>query len=500
MDVVSNLALGFGYALTWANLGFCLIGVLFGTLIGVLPGIGPVATIAMLLPITYGLDPMSALIMLAGIYYGAQYGGSTTAILCNMPGEASSIVTCLDGHQMARQGRAGPALAVAALGSLFAGCVGTVVVAAVATPLGLFAQKFNSPDYFALMVLGLFSAVVMARGSILKAIAMIFIGLLLGIVGTDVNTGITRYTFGISDIWDGLPFLPLVIGMFGIVEIMLNLERTQERHLLTDRIENLWPSRKDFQESWRAVLRGTGLGAILGILPGGGAVLASFASYTLERKVAKDPSRFGKGAIEGVAGPESANNAAAQTSFIPLLTLGIPSNVVMALMMGALIIQGIAPGTIVIEKRPDLFWALVASMWIGNVMLVVINLPMIGMWVRLLRVPYRLLFPSIMIFSLIGVYTINNNITDVFFTAGFMMFGYLLIKFDCEPAPMVLGFLLGPLMEQNLRRSLIISDGDPSIFFTRPISLTLLILTFALVLLVVLPRFRRKREEAFQEV
>jgi TctA family transporter len=499
MDIFAHLASGFGSAISLTNLGFCFLGVLMGTLIGVLPGIGPLATIAMLLPLTYGLDPAAALIMLAGIYYGAQYGGSTTAILCNMPGEASSIITCLDGHQMARQGRAGAALTVAALGSLFAGCVGTIFVAAVATPLGLFAQKFNSPDYFALMVLGLFSAVVMARGSVIKAIAMILIGIMLGFVGTDVNTGITRYTFDIYDIWDGLPFLPLVIGMFGIVEIMANLERTQDRTMLASKIEGLWPSRKDFNESWRAVLRGTGLGALLGILPGGGAVLASFASYTLERKVAADPSRFGQGAIEGVAGPESANNAAAQTSFIPLLTLGIPSNVVMALMMGALIIQGISPGTILIEKRPDLFWALIASMWIGNAMLVVINLPLIGIWIRLLRVPYPLLYPAIMIFALIGIYTINGSITDIFFTAGFAVFGYLLLKFDCEPAPMILGFLLGPLMEQNLRRSLSISGGDPSIFVTRPISLTLLLATVALALLVVLPRVRRRREEAFQE-
>jgi len=498
VDLFANLATGFGNALSWSNLWFCLIGCLLGTLIGVLPGIGPVATIAMLLPITYGLDPMAALIMLAGIYYGAQYGGSTTAILANMPGEASSIITCLDGHQMARQGRAGPALATAALGSLFAGCVGTVVVAAIATPLGAFATKFNSPDYFSLMVLGLLSAVVMASGSVLKAIAMILIGLLLGIVGTDVNTGMTRYTFGISDLWDGLNFLPLVMGMFGIVEIMLNLERTMERAHLEGKIANLWPSRDDFDRAWRAVLRGTGLGALLGILPGGGAVLASFASYTLERRIAKDRSRFGKGAIEGVAGPESANNAAAQTSFIPLLTLGIPSNVVMALMMGALIIQGIAPGTAVIDKRPDLFWGLVASMWIGNVMLVVINLPMIGMWVRLLRVPYKLLFPSILIFCLIGIYTINNSVTDIFFTAGFTIFGYILYKCDCEPAPLVLGFLLGPLMEQNLRRSLVISNGDPMIFVTRPISLTLLILAFGIVLLVALPKIRKGREVAFQ--
>lgn len=499
MDIFANLATGFVNAVSLTNLWFCLLGCLLGTLIGVLPGIGPAATIAMLLPVTYGLDPMAALIMLAGIYYGAQYGGSTTAILVNMPGEASSIVTCIDGHQMARQGRAGAALAVAALGSLFAGCVGTLVVAAIATPLGTFASRFNSADYFALMVLGLIAAVVMASGAVIKAIAMICIGLLFGMVGTDVNSGTNRFTFGVSDLWDGIDFLPLVMGMFGIVEIMRNLEQVQERHVLTGKITGLWLSWQDFKESWRAVVRGSVLGTIIGILPGGGAVLSSFASYTMERRLAKDPSRFGKGAIEGVAGPESANNAAAQTSFIPLLTLGIPSNVVMALMMGAMMIQGIAPGSAIIEKRPDLFWAMVASMWIGNLMLVVINLPMIGLWVRLLRVPYRLLYPSIMIFCLIGVYSINNNVVDVYFTALFALFGYFLIKFDCEPAPLVLGFILGPLMEENLRRSLLISKGSPMIFINQPLSLTFLMLALGVLIVVALPKIRRTRETAFQE-
>jgi putative tricarboxylic transport membrane protein len=499
MDMFANLATGFVNAFSLMNLWFCLLGCLLGTLIGVLPGIGPAATIAMLLPVTFGLDPMAALIMLAGIYYGAQYGGSTTAILVNMPGEASSIVTCLDGHQMARQGRAGAALAVAALGSLFAGCVGTLVVAAVATPLGVFAARFNSADYFALMVLGLIAAVVMASGSVVKAIAMICLGLLFGMVGTDVNSGTNRFTFGISDLWDGLDFLPLVMGMFGIVEIMRNLEQVQERHVLSGKITGLWLSWRDFKESWAAVVRGSVLGTIIGILPGGGAVLSSFASYTMERRLAKDPSRFGKGAIEGVAGPESANNAAAQTSFIPLLTLGIPSNVVMALMMGAMMIQGIAPGSAIIEKRPDLFWAMVASMWIGNLMLVIINLPMIGLWVRLLRVPYRLLYPSIMIFCLIGVYSINNNMVDVYFTALFAVFGYFLIKFDCEPAPLVLGFILGPLMEENLRRSLLISKGSPMIFLNQPLSLTFLVISVAILFMVALPKIRRTRDTAFQE-
>ena len=472
LDVFNNLATGFAAAATLQNLGYALLGALLGTLIGVLPGIGPIPTIAMLLPITFGLSPLGALIMLAGIYYGAQYGGSTTSILANMPGEASTIVTCIDGHQMARQGRAGAALGVAALGSFFAGCVGTVFIA----------------------------AVVLAHGSVAKAIGMVLVGILLGLVGLDTNSSLPRYTFGISAIWDGIDFLPVVIGMFGIVEIIRNLEsRDLHRVPVGARLRDLWPSMKDFRDSWPAVLRGTGLGSLLGILPGGGAVLAAFASYTLEKKVARDPSRFGKGAIEGVAGPESANNAAAQTSFIPLLTLGLPSNAIMALMMGAMIIQGIEPGSAVMTKRPELFWGVVASMWIGNAMLLVINLPLIGIWVRLLSVPYRLLYPAILLFSIIGVYSTNTNVAQLVITAVFALFGYVLLRVGCEPAPLVLGFILGPLMEENLRRALVMSRGDPSIFVERPISATLLGLTVALVALIVLPQIRKTREKAFQE-
>ena len=499
MDILGNLAVGFTAAATLQNLFFCLVGCLLGTLIGVLPGIGPVATIAMLLPATYGLAPLTSLIMLAGIYYGAQYGGSTTAIMVNMPGETSSVVTCLDGYQMARQGRAGAALTIAALGSFFAGCVGTLILAGFAPILAAFSEKFTSVEYFSLMVLGLLSAVVMAQGSLVKAIAMIFVGLLFGLCGTDVNTGTVRYTFGVSELFDGIGFLPVVMGLFGINEVMVNLERPQHRDTFTSAIKSLWLTRQDIREAWPAVLRGTGLGSLLGILPGGGVVLASFASYTMEKKLARDPTRFGRGAIEGVAGPESANNAAAQTSFIPLLTLGLPSNVVMALMMGAMIIHGIAPGAAVMDKRPDLFWGMVASMWIGNLMLLVINLPLIGIWVRLLEVPYRLLFPCILVFCLIGIYTINNSTTDVVLTALFAVFGYLLAKFGCEPAPLVLGFILGPLMEENLRRSMVLSRGDPMIFLIRPLSLALLLMAAAVVLLVALPAFRKTRETAFQE-
>ena len=500
MDILNNLATGFVAAGSWANLGFALIGCLLGTLIGVLPGIGPIPTIAILLPITYGLDPLSSLVMLAGIYYGAAYGGSTTSILVNMPGEAASIVTCIDGHQMARQGKAGLALAVSALGSFFAGCVGTLFICAFAPPLASIAQQFNSPDYFSLMVLGLVTAVVLAHGSVVKAIAMILVGLLLGLVGTDINSGATRYTFGISVLWDGLDFLPMVIGMFGVVEIIKNLETPEhERHHIVARFRDLWPKPSELKQAFMPMVRGTLLGSILGILPGGGAVLASFAAYTVEKKIAKDPSRFGKGAIEGVASPESANNSASQTSFIPLLTLGLPSNAIMALMMGAMMIQGIQPGSAVMTSKPDLFWGMVASMWIGNLMLVIINLPMIGIWVKLLSMPYRFLYPAILLFCVIGVYATNNNAVLMLFTAGFAVFGYILLRFDCEPAPMILGFILGPLMEENLRRSLVLSRGDPMIFVQRPISAILLVLTAGVVALIVLPSFKKAREEAFQE-
>ncbi len=500
MEIFDNLATGFVAAASLQNLMFCLIGVLLGTLVGVLPGIGPIPTLALLLPITFGMDPLSALVMMAGIYYGAQYGGSTTSILVNMPGEASSVVTCIEGHQMARRGRAGAALATAALGSFFAGCIGTVFIAAFAPPLSAIAQQFTSPDYFSLMVLGLLMAVVLAHGSVTKAVAMVLIGLLLGLVGTDVNTGVTRYTFGIGGLWEGIEFLPLVLGLFGIVEILRNLENPPAtRDPISTRLRDLWPTREEFRLSWPAALRGTGLGSLLGILPGGGAVLASFASYTVERKITRTPERFGKGAIEGVAGPEAANNAAAQTSFIPMLTLGIPSNPVMAIMMGALIIQGIQPGAAVMTARPELFWGLVASMWIGNLMLVVINLPMLGIWVRLLSVPYRFLFPAILLFCAVGVYTTSTEPFMMVLMIVFTLFGYLLLKLGCEPAPLILGFILGPLMESNLRRSLVISRGDPMIFLERPISLGLLVCSVLVVALIVFPQFRKTREAAFQE-
>jgi len=499
MELFNHLAVGFGVALTPINLLYALIGTLLGTLIGVLPGIGPVATIAMLLPTTYALQPVSALIMLAGIYYGAQYGGSTTAILVNMPGESSSVVTCLDGYQMARRGQAGAALAIAALGSFFAGTCATVLVAAVSLPLSALALKFGPAEYFSLMVLGLIGAVVLAHGSLVKAIAMIVLGLLLGIVGTDVNSGVARFDFGIPELSDGIGVVVVAMGLFGFSEIILNLESTEKRELITTKLRGMWPTKAQFKLAAPAVLRGTALGSVLGVLPGGGAMLSSFASYSIEKKLAKDPSQFGKGAIQGVAGPESANNAGAQTSFIPLLTLGIPENAVMAMMVGAMMIHNIQPGPQVMTSNPGLFWGLVASMWVGNLMLVVLNLPLIGIWIKLLTVPYRMLYPAILLFCAIGVYTVNNTSFDVMQTAFFGFLGVLFAKLECEPAPLLLGFVLGPMMEENLRRALLLSRGDPTVFATRPISAGLLAAAILLVLVIALPNIRRQREEAFQE-
>jgi len=500
MDVFNHLIFGFGVAISLQNLFYCLVGVTVGTLIGVLPGVGPLATIAMLLPITYNVSAVAALIMLAGIYYGAQYGGSTTAILVNLPGETSSVVTCIDGHQMARQGRAGAALAVAALGSFFAGTVSTLLIALFSPPLAKVGQSFGAPEYFSLMVLGLISAVVLAHGSVVKAVAMMVFGLLLGLVGTDGNTGGQRFTFGLITLADGIGFVPVAVGVFGVGEIIANLMAPEEkRSIVMEKISNLWPTMAEFRQAWPAVIRGTALGSILGVLPGGGATLSSFAAYVFEKKIAKDPSRFGRGAIEGVAGPESANNAGAQTSFIPMLTLGIPGNAVMALMIGALTIHGIQPGPQVMTERPTLFWGMVASMWIGNLMLVIINLPLIGIWVQLLKVPYRLLYLAILLFCAIGVYSVNNNAFEVVLTAMFGVLGYVFLKLGCEPAPMLLGFILGPMMEENLRRAMRISSGDPMIFINRPISLGLLIAAALLLIIVALPGVRSKREEAFQE-
>jgi len=494
--LVANLYLGFTVALSFENLTFALLGAFIGTAIGVLPGIGPVATISLLLPITFGMSATTAIIMLAGIYYGAQYGGSTTAILLNLPGEVSSVVTTLEGYKMARKGRAGAALATAALASFFAGTMATILVAASGPLLTQVALSFGPADYFSLMLLGLIISAVLAQGSVIKSIGMVVLGVALGLVGTDVQTGQQRFTFGVPELSDGIGFVAVAMGMFGIAEIVLNLERPESRAVLTHKVGSLFLSREEFRRATPSVLRGTLVGSALGILPGGGAALAAFGSYMMERKISAGRKDFGTGAIEGVAGPEAANNAAAQTSFIPLLTLGIPSNAVMALMVGALIIQGIQPGPRMVEAQPDLFWGLIASMWVGNLMLLVINLPMIGMWVKLLEVPYRFLYPSILIFCSIGVYSLNNNVFDVYLTVLFGLFGYLCAKLKLEPAPLLIGFVLGPMMEEHLRRAMLLSRGDPMVFLQRPISATLLAVGFIALATMLMPNMRKKKEEA----
>ena len=493
MDVFANLALGFSVAFSLQNLAYCLGGVALGTLIGVLPGISPLVAIGMLFPLTFTLPPIASLIMLAGIYYGAQYGGSTTSILVNLPGETASAVTCLDGYQMARQGRAGPALAIAALASFFAGCVGTLLIAVVGPPLGEWALAFGPWEYCALMTMGLVGSAVLAQGDAVKGLAMVALGLLLGLVGADVNSGTVRYGFGVPELFDGVGFTVIAVGLFAMAEIVMNLESNEPRQVFTDKVPRLMPSRADLKDaSWPAV-RGTVVGSLFGILPGTGPALSSFAAYMLEKKIARDPSRFGKGAIEGVAAPEAANNAAAQTGFIPTLTLGIPGSAVMALLVGAMMMQGLQPGPGVITEKPELFWGIVASMWIGNLMLLVLNLPLVGLWVRLLRVPYRWLFPSIVMFCALGNYSVSNNPVDVYLCAGVGVLGYVLAKLECEPAPLLLGYVLGPLLEEHLRRAMLLGRGDPSLFFTRPVSLAFMIGTALVLVAMIAPALRRKK-------
>ncbi|WP_062310480.1 tripartite tricarboxylate transporter permease [Polynucleobacter sinensis] len=499
MELFANLSLGFETAFTLQNLLYCFIGCVLGTLIGVLPGLGPVATIAMLLPATYALPPIAALIMLAGIYYGSQYGGSTTAILLNIPGETSSVVTAIDGYQMAKNGRGGVALFTAGMGSFFAGCVATLILAAFAAPLSQLAFKFGPAEYFSLMVLGLIGAVVLASGSLIKAIGMIILGLLMGLIGTDVNSGVSRYAFDIPELSDGIGFVSVAMGVFGFAEIMGNLEKKGDDEGFLNKVTSMIPSMSDIKRMVPSILRGTTIGSILGILPGGGAALAAFGAYSVEKKSSKHSAEFGKGAIEGVAGPEAANNAAAQTSFIPLLTLGIPPNAVMALMVGAMTIHNIQPGPQVMTSNPALFWGLIASMWIGNVMLILLNLPLIGIWVKLLKIPYRLLYPAILVFCCIGVYTVNNTVFDVYVTAAFGVIGYIFFKLGCEPPPLLLGFVLGPMMEENFRRALLLSRGDFTTFITRPLSLGLLIAAALMVIVVALPSVKKSREEVFVE-
>jgi putative tricarboxylic transport membrane protein len=499
MDLIASLGVGFEVALTPVNIFYCFVGVLLGTLVGVLPGIGPTGTVAILLPITFTFEPVTALIMLAGIYYGAQYGGSTSAILINLPGESSSAVTAIDGHQMARQGRAGPALATAALGSFFAGSVATLLLAIAAPPLARVALKFGSAEYFSLIVLGLIASVALAHGSIIKALGMIVLGLLLGTVGQDLYSGQPRFTFGFFELYSGINFVSVAVGVFGVAEILRNLEDEKTRTLLVKKIESLWLTKDDISRIVNPVLRGTALGSLLGVLPGGGHVLAAFASYSLEKKISRNEAEFGRGAIEGVAAPESANNAAAQTSFIPLLTLGIPAHPVMALMIGAFIIHGITPGPNVMTDEPALFWGLIVSMWIGNFLLVLLNLPLIGLWVKLLTIPYRMLFPAIIAFACIGTFSIGLNAFDIYAIALLGLMAYVLVKLDCEPAPLLLGFVLGPLLEEHLRRAMIISRGDPMTFLERPISAGLLVFAALAIVLSLLPAIRKRREEVFSE-
>ena len=498
-DMFSNLGLGLQVAMTLKNIGLCFAGCLIGTLVGVLPGVGPVATIAILLPVTLTLDPTGALIMLAGIYYGAQYGGSTTAILVNIPGEATAVVTAIDGHEMAKKGQAGLALGLAAIGSFIAGTIATLLIAALGAPMTKLGLLFGPAEYFSLMIMGLVLAVVLARGSLLKAIAMIALGILLSTIGTDIETGRERLTFDLEMLYDGLEFAVLAMGLFGFAEILKNLQNPESRDVVRSKIGRLLPRWSEIRENLPAILRGTGLGSVLGILPGNGAILAPFASYALEKRIAKRPAEFGHGAPAGVAGPESANNAGAQTSFIPLLTLGLPPNAVMALMVGAMLIQGVVPGPQVIDRNPELFWGLIASMWIGNLMLLVINLPLIGLWVKLLRVPYRLLFPAIVLFCCIGIYSIGNTADMVYLTAVFGLVGYVLHKLDFEPAPLALGFVLGRLLEEKLRQALIISDGDPMVFLQSPLSLSLLVIGATALAISALPALRARRDEVFAE-
>ncbi|MEQ1954851.1 tripartite tricarboxylate transporter permease [Mesorhizobium yinganensis] len=473
-SAIQGLWGGLEVAIQPVNLLLCFVGVVLGTLVGVLPGVGPVVTISLLLPLTFGLDPVAALIMLAGIYYGAQYGGSTTAILLKLPGETSAVLTCLDGHEMAKQGRAASALGISAIGSFVAGIFGTLVVVMLAPVLVSVALKFGPADYFSLMFVGLIASVLVCQGGMLKAVAMIFVGLLLGIVGTDVYTGIARFSFGQPELRDGVNFVVVAMGLFGFGEIIANLEQGTVDGKLAQKVRNAFPTRQDLRQSWKPILRGTGIGAALGVLPGAGAAVGAFAAYAFEKKISRTPQRFGHGAIEGVVAPEAANNAAAQTNFIPLLTLGLPSGAVMALMAGAMMIHGIAPGPDVMTTRPELFWGLIASMLIGNVLLLFLNLNLIRVWVRVLQVPYALLFPLILLLCSIGIYSLNNSVFDVGLTALFGVLGYFFIKTGCEPAPLLMGFILGPMMEEYLRRALVLSHGDVTVFVTHPISATLL--------------------------
>jgi putative tricarboxylic transport membrane protein len=495
-ELLQEFLNGASLALSWGNLGYCFIGVLTGTLIGVIPGLGPSATISLLLPATLYVGPTSAIIILAGVYYGAMYGGSTTSILLNVPGEAASVVTCLDGYRMARNGRAGPALGISAFGSFIAGTIGVVGLMIFAPPLAKFALRFGPPEYFALVFLAFSLVVYTASGSILKAVMIIIVGVFTGTIGTDFISGDLRFSYGSFTLTDGIGLVPVVMGLFGVAEVLENLEKKEEKASVfkTD-FKGLFPTVKDWRDSLGPIFRGTLVGFFLGILPGGGAIMASFASYALEKKISNHPEQFGKGAIQGVAGPESANNAACSSNFIPLLTLGLPANAVMALLLGSLMIHGIRPGPMLIKDHPDIFWGVIVSMYIGNVLLVLLNLPLIGLWVRILTIPYRILFPIILLFCFIGVYSLNNNIWEVGIMVIFGGIGYIMRKYKYEAAPFVFAFVLGPLLEDSLRQSLLLSEGSFTIFFAGPISSILMICGILLFALPFLPGFRHKRLE-----
>lgn len=496
-DLFANFSLGLNVAFTSINLLYCFLGVFVGTLIGVLPGIGPAGTISLLLPITYGISPVSAIIMLAGIYYGSQYGGSTTSILVNIPGEAASVVTCLDGYEMARQGRAGPALGIAAFGSFIAGTVGVIILMFVAEPLTAVALKFGPPEFFSLMVLALSISTYLAHGPTIKAMIMVFLGFSLSQIGLDMITTQARFTFGIIDLEDGVGLVPLVMGLFGVSEVLVNLEASVNLEVFKEKIKGILPNLRDWKDSLGAIIRGTFLGFFLGVLPGGGAVVSSFVSYAVEKKISKRPEKFGKGAIEGVAGPESANNSATSGAFIPLFTLGIPANAVMALLLGALMIHGLQPGPLLVKEHPEIFWGTIMSMYIGNIMLLILNLPLIGLWVKLLKVPYRILFPLILFFCLVGSYSINNSTFDMVTMLIFGIGGYLFKKSKYEPAPLVLAFILGPMVENSFRQALITSRGDFSIFLTRPISALSLFIASLILLSSV---FLKRRSEVMAKI
>lgn len=496
MDLYDSIFLGFSTAIQIENLAYCFIGVLFGTLIGVLPGLGPVATISILLPITFKMTPIPAIIMLAGIYYGAQYGGSTTSILLNIPGEATTVITCLDGYRMAKNGRAGPALGIAAIGSFIAGTISLIGLTLLAEPFASIAIRFGPPEYFALMILSLIVLIYLAQGSMIKGVMVALLGLILSYVGTDTITGTPRFTFKMLTLYDGLDLVPLVMGLFGIAEVLVNLEQELTQDILKTKIKNVFPSLKDWAKVKWPIVRGTTLGFFLGLLPGAGPVISSFVSYTVEKRLSDHPEKFGTGMIEGVAAPESANNASAQAAFIPLFTLGIPPNVTMAILFGALMIHGLQPGPLLIQEHPDFFWGVVVSMYIGNIFLVILNLPLIPLWVRVLRIPYPLLFPLILLFCMIGAYSLRNSTADILIMVIFGIAGYLMRKLRYEAAPLVMAFVLGPLLELNLRRALIMSDGSFSIFFLRPISSVILIVAIIIFGISIFPIIRWKRPQS----